>query len=288
VSGEVLAFFNTVEPKQSDAFVFSDEGRRLRQRFNVARSRDGGRTWSPAEPFSIGGVPRDTYIGIPPVVFPDGRLLLPVEATGANREELILAAESTDGGRTFDPATTWVHDPTGTVSYGDARPTMLPDGRIVFLVWAFATKTEETLPVHRCVSSDGGRTWSAPRGVGVMSQIMAPLALDDERRMLAVSNVRTMPEGIRLWYSTDAGESWDGAPPVMMWDARAERITGEPLRDATGKADEGRIWDALPSFSFGTPQLQPTGPADKFALTYYATVAGILHVRCCRFRARLP
>ena len=58
---------------------------------------------------------------------------------------------------------------------------------------------------------------------------------------------------------------------------------GKPL-PATGdqRSYEG-VWDALPTFTFGTPDLVSLPDASVF-LAYYATINGVTHIRACRFR----
>ena len=84
-------------------------------------------------------------------------------------------------------------------------------------------------------SDDEGRTWSPPRPLRIVGQITAPLALPDET-IIAASNYRLDPPGLRLWRSEDGGASWPG-PPIQMWDPSQSRITAEPLAapGTTGK-----------------------------------------------------
>ena len=106
--------------------------------------------------------------------------------------------------------------------------------------------------------------------------------------MIAASNVRVSPQGIYLWFSCNAGESWNTEPPIIMWNALKERMVGAVTAPSTAAdADQGKLWAALPGFTFGTPELIRLAD-DLFVLTYYATVCGIAHVRACRFRVLFP
>ena len=281
--GTVLALFKTVEAKDPQAFIFSEQGRTLRQRFYVARSLDRGETWSPAEPGTLPGTPRDHYVGTRPVLLADGRLFLAIEATD-ERGEVVLGSMSSDNGATWEPAWTCAADADAKISHGDPRIAQLPDGRLLMMMWTWITKTEETLSVHACSAKDGGRTWSKPASTGVPSQIMAPLSIDGGR-LVAVSNVRKPPQGIRLWVSSDCGQTWSTDRPIQMWDVAAERMLGVPLAAGASAPPLGQevIWDALPSFSFGLPDLVNVGKG-QFVLTYYATIKNALHVRACRFQ----
>ena len=114
-----------------------------------------------------------------------------------------------------------------------------------------------------------------------MGQITDPLAIDNDL-VLAASNYRWSPEGIRLWTSRHAGMSWPVEDSVQMWDSKEQAIVAEvrPLRDHNGNQ---RVWNALPEFTFGTPNLKRL-PDDTFLLTYYAEIDSKPNTRACRFR----
>src|SRR5579872_5709874 len=252
--GAVLAIFKTVEARDPEAYIFSEEGRKIPQRLYISRSTDGGKTWPAPQKHQLIGAPRDNAVGTRPLLLPGGDLLIPVEATGQHGQQVTLVVFSSDGGLTLQPAITCAEDATGRVGYGDARLTILRDGRIVMLTWTYLNATEETLAVHRSVSTDMGRTWSKPASTGVDSQIMTPLALEAEK-LIAVSTVRTSPEGIRLWFSSDAGATWNQDSVVQMWDPNDEKLKGTVLQssDKVSKLTSEKIWQSLPGFTFGTP-----------------------------------
>ena len=96
--------------------------------------------------------------------------------------------------------------------------------------------------------------------------------------VVAASNYRLPPEGIRLWGSRDRGESWAGLGPIQMWDPVANRMVGEPMAPSEEAAvDAGGLWDALDRFTFGTPDLVLLNDG-SLLMTYYATLKGITHV----------
>src|SRR4051794_30804512 len=70
-----------------------------------------------------------------------------------------------------------------------------------------------------------------------------------------------------------------------MWDPRADRVLGEvmPVADMAREGAGGKVWQALPGFTFGVPDLLRLEP-QVVLLTYYATLPGIIHVRACRFQ----
>ncbi len=156
--GTILALFATVEAKKPDVYILSEEGRKLRQQLYTVRSKDGGETWSIPEPHNLAGAPRNIYISGRPLLLPNGDLFIPMEATVELGQEIILASISSDGGLTFSPVITCAEDETGKFSYGDPGCTLLPNGRIIMLIWTWLSETEETLAVHRYISTDNGRS----------------------------------------------------------------------------------------------------------------------------------
>jgi hypothetical protein len=245
----------------------------------MCRSDDGGHSWNAPVELELKGGPRDTFLGSRPLVLAKGRLLVPVEATGEHGQQMMMGCFSEDGGRTLSPLFTIAHDATGKLGFGDGKFAILPDGRIVMLTWTYRNASEETIHVHRCTSSDGGRTWSRPEPTNVVCQIMTPLSLGDGS-LIAAGNVRTPPEGIRLFRSIDAGATWIGTP-VQLWDARQLKVTAVPLAINAAPVSGEKIWSALPSMTFGSPELTMLA-GGEILLTYYAIEKGVTHVRACR------
>ncbi len=277
---KVVAFFKTVEAKKADVYIFSEEGRQLRQNAYMCSSIDGGRHWNAPVKIDLLGGPRDTFLGSRPLTLPGGRLLIPVEATGQYGQQFMMGMFSDDGGKTVSPLFDIAHDVTGRLGFGDGKLSLLPDGRMVMHVWTYLNETEETIAVHRCVSSDGGRTWTPPEPTNVVCQIMNPIVLPTGT-LLAAGTVRTHPAGIRLFQSLDGGATWNGTP-IQLWDEQELRITGVPLAITSKLDQDEKLWAALPSFAFGWPELTRL-PDEDVLLTYYACVNEITHIRACRF-----
>jgi hypothetical protein len=207
---------------------------------------------------------------------------VPIECripSGVNATALII---SHDDGRTFTPPLMVAGDETGRLNLCDARFDLLPDGRIIALLWTFLQENERTIEVHRTFSTDHGLTWSNPEALGFVGQITAPLVLS-AGRVLAASNYRHPPLGSLLWHSNDGGVSWAVDQPIQLWDAEAGCINGQPVTIPPLADVEERVWDELQRFSFGTPDLVRLADGTVL-LTYYATLRGIIHVRACGLR----
>jgi hypothetical protein len=282
--GALVSIFTTLESQPEGTFAFSAAGKQLRSHLYVCRSRDGGRTWSAPREHHLVGTTRNTYIGSRPLLRADGTLVLPVEGISEKGEEINYVTFSRDGAESFSPASECARDPEAKTGYGDVRLAELPDGKLVILLWTWVYATEETLNVHRCVSADGGLTWSAPARTNVRCQILSPAVYGDGT-LVAVGNVRWPPApGVYLWVSRSAGRKWNAATPVLMWDGLQERLVGKALRPAGAAmtAAQEKIWQALPGFTFGTPEVTYL-EKNLFLLTYYAMQDKVMQIRACRF-----
>jgi len=178
----------------------------------LAESLDGGRTWS--EPW-------DLDYRLPDIIVPGQFLKLPGGVLGMPCEvwyewdkgfrdgpstRLIL---SRDGGKSWPEAGILAKDETRTLIYGDPRLSLLPDGRLIALMWTYDFVAEKDLPVHRTESSDNGRTWRKVHNTGLTGQITSPAFLLN-KVLLAVYQKRFGAEaGLRAILSYDAGLSWD-------------------------------------------------------------------------------
>ena len=282
--GTVLAMFTAVDVKHADDYIFSEVGRQLDHRFYVASSGDHGRTWARPHLHVIQNTPSLRYINSRPLALSDGDLIVPIEVTTASKQQAVMVSRYSSSTGIFEPAFSCADDPTGHLSFGDPKLVRLPDGRVLLWLWAFVNATEETVQAHTCVSNDNGHTWSKPSPTELCCQNSALLSLADGRVVVA-GNVRMPPEGIRLWCSSDAGKSWDTQVTLQMWDARKHEMIGEVMSAAgpSGKdPSDGKLWESLPGFTFGSPDLVPADDGAAL-LTYYVLEDGFVDVRACRF-----
>ena len=285
--GTLVAMFTTVANAQADTYVFSTAGRELGQKFYVASSNDDGASWS-AQEHVIPNAPRLTYINSRPVMLSDGDLLVPLEATieeenSERTRQCILFARYSVKSKQFGPAIRVADDPTGKLSFGDPRLTRLADGRLLMLMWTFLNDTEETIAAHKCISKDDGVTWTTPVATDLLCQIPTPLEIDSTH-MIAAGNLRVPPAGNRIWHSCDEGKTWNICAPIQLWDVEQGRIINEKvdngIPDRKPQEEGTKIWNELPNFTFGTPDLVRLED-DTVLFTYYATLDDIIHVRAC-------
>jgi len=282
-NGSLLTVFTVVEVDKSGKYVFDGGGAQLQCLCFIARSNDVGRSWSQAALLLIPCRMRQG-ISSKPLVLKNGEIFLHGEHVLPNGVTAIFVGFSKDDGHQFGTFTDFITDHEGKLNYCDARFAILPEGKILAMLWTFRQDNEQTIDVHSSISPDFGRTWSVPRPVGKLGQITVPLAID-AGRFIAVSNYREPLDGIRLWFSVDGGNSWLVEQPIQMWDPHQNRVVGKPIAAISDQNGSQTVWEALPGFTFGTPDIVQM-PDNTLLLSYYATISQVIHIRACRFRIK--
>ena len=276
--GSLTCIVTTTVVTAEDSYIFSEEGFEQDRRYYKCHS-DDGIEWSSAERLGHLTAHRFGMSGIG-FLAKNGRMFfsgaVPSATTGMR---VSVGLFSDDNGKTLGEPFEVVTDSARVVNYDDPNFTVFPDGTVVGLFWTFREGDEATVEVHRCVSEDNGSTWSKPVGVGMLGQIAVPLALDDNR-MLVASNFRQRPDGIRLWLSNDRGLSF--GDPIQMWDDGQGKMLGEPVARSAQRTRNDGVWDELQRFRFGTPDVMRLDDG-TFLLSYYGTVDEVIHMRVCRF-----
>ncbi|HWQ90324.1 MAG TPA: sialidase family protein [Clostridia bacterium] len=170
----------------------------------MIRSTDGGLTWSPRYS-SIVNSPHG------PVQLSDGRLLYAgVELWSASRK--VGVCESRDDGQTWR----WLSDiPTRPGDdyreYHELHAVETADGRVVVQIRNHNSKNrDETLQTE---STDGGKTWSEPHGIGVWGLPSALLRLRNGNLLMTYGH-RRAPLGNQARLSVDHGRTW--SEPVII------------------------------------------------------------------------
>ena len=179
-------------------FMTYDSGRKsgTHQAFSV-RSADGGRTWSPPEPIPTPFAQLEA-VSTPPRLLPDGRLLLTPYGnnTGDPRSYKHAAVlESRDLGRTWRT----LAEIKSTRGYVLLEPDVvrLPEGRLLVVMRSTMTASEST---------DGGRTWSEPRELGIAGD--CPYLLLTSKNVLLCGIRNRDARSTCVIHSTDFGRTW--------------------------------------------------------------------------------
>ncbi|MBE0543367.1 MAG: exo-alpha-sialidase [Verrucomicrobia bacterium] len=167
----------------------------------MLRSTDGGTNWS--APFSC-------LVNSPhgPIQLRDGRLLYPGKElwTGDKR---VGVAESDDDGQSWRwLATIPVRPGDAMENYHELHGVECADGRILVQIRNHnETNNRETL---QCESTDGGKTWTTPRAIGVWGLPSHLLRLRDDSLLMSYGH-RRAPLGNQARLSRDHGQTWSEA-----------------------------------------------------------------------------
>ena len=179
----------------------------------MLRSTDGGMTWS--APYRV---PVNSPHG--PVPTSGGRLIYAGKKLWDPGRKVGFC-ESIDDGITWR----WISDiparpGDNLIEYHELHTIEAADGRIIVQIRNHNPANErETL---QCESSDGGRTWSGPRPIGVWGLPSHLLRLRDGR-LLMTYGYRRAPFGNLARISEDHGRTWS-APLVISDDGNGSDL----------------------------------------------------------------
>ncbi len=136
----------------------------------------------------------------------DGRILLPLSDVPHYR--VVFIVESRDGGRTWGAARPVAAGP----GHAFEEPAILRGrgDRLILVLRDNATRR-----LHRCLSEDGGRTWTSPVPLPVFGYPAQLLRLGDGR-ILMTYGWRQPDFGVRAVVSEDDGTTWQSDRPVVI------------------------------------------------------------------------
>ena len=250
----------------------------------VSRSSDGGVTWSELERVDTG-----PFDAIGPggnlVTTTDGTMVAAAEwggeAPGESRPDWAsLITRSSDGGRTWEE---WqqVHGPKDGLYFFDLRIAGLSDGRLLAVYWTHDMERDQGVNVHTARSSDKGRTWTEPQDAGFWGQVTDIAGLQSGR-VIAVTNHRRDPLGVRAMLSEDGGARFDEDEHVELWGLEPARVRSAPVFSKRRDVVEN-VLDSYHHFTFGTPSVTPLSDG-IIAIAFYVTEEHVTYVRCCRMK----
>jgi hypothetical protein len=219
----------------------------------VARSTDGGKTWSSPEridawPMRVAG-PWDN-----PVEMPDGTLLLAVYGTVNEARAVGTYTEpsratllwSDDQGLNWYAYGTIAYDPSGLRHFYEPSITRTPDGRLIALSRERLGVFGNNPPggyLHFSESEDGGATWSPSRRTEIWGYPADLVTLKDGS-ILNVYGHRKDPMSVKVVVSPD-GRSWREENASMLYEAPNYDTRG--LGGSTGAIDSGYRHIGYPS-----------------------------------------
>lgn len=198
--------------------VWQEENHGLKKNDPIfAVSKDLGRTWS--EPKVI---PKPTPGSIEApgamAVTRDGGWIACYSPYNSFDKSVSVAHEQVVFLRSDDEGATWWssqmlkfdNPDDGTA---ESWVTELTDGRLLGACWHMSYATSEDYPNPFALSSDGGRTWTAPRAIGIAGQTIALMPLPGGLAGVLYNQRRKDPAGVRL-----AIVQFDGNVPNIVAD----------------------------------------------------------------------
>lgn len=251
----------------------------------VFRSQDQGDHWSPAEQVEFKPFNGTATVGEVSSLS-DGTLIGTGETGGdgvriGKDHWVTLVSGSQDGGRTWDEVRA-VHQSVNP-HYYDLCITQLADGRWLAAYWTHDMKLNQGVNVHMALSSDGGRIWSEPHDAGFWGQ-RTDICTLQSGRVLAVTNHRRSPLGIRALLSADDGTTFDEAQHIEIWGVDPARIRSAPTAASRQDVVEN-VLDSYHHFTFGTPASAQLSDG-TIVVAFYVTEESVTYVRCCRMVER--
>jgi len=230
----------------------------------VARSTNGGRTWSRPATAAVGAAGKQSVNGALPLVRPNGSLVVAFTAVAGTLRgpDEVAAATSTDGGVTFMPQQRVAVVPRSPLSFFAFRAPQFVSGDVdgdgtVYLAWqgCIATPCEDAEIM--LATSPEGTSWSTP--------VRIPTATEEAhvQSFLPALAIQPGTRGTRarltlLYYTMDCGRlvcpidagvisSADGG---RTWGA-PQRLSAQPMPpDWLANTNQGRMLGDYVSISY--------------------------------------
>ena len=186
-------------------------------------SEDMGESWSaPTEIICSWG--RHVEASAPVTVLKDGTLITPItgfpdwegKPHGKTEGHALI---STDGGGSWSDSSVCMSFDNDEVTAYEQRMCVLESGTVVNIGWNESLRSGERLDNHYTISTDGGRSWSAPRSTGIRGQASSVCAIGGER-LLAIHAVRRDTDRPGIYaYIVDLSEGeWNITKEMLVWE----------------------------------------------------------------------
>lgn len=181
----------------------------------------------------------------------------------------------------FDEGRTWPHcvevanDPAGRLMYWDAHAVVVARSHCLATFWTFDHAENCDRTIHLAESHDYGTTWSAPRDLGIVGQVVEPVPLGGNRLLLIVVD-RFETRSICAFLSNDMGHTFDESIVVYR---HPESVVEEGKNAATADyLQDMELW------TFGRVQAAVFDD-DHVAVAYYAGDRASTGIYCASLRA---
>ena len=137
--------------------------------------------------------------------------------------------------------------------------------------WAYDRVAAQDLPNQYALSADGGKTWTAPRAMGLNGQTHTPLPLPDGRILSAYRRLDV--PGLWAAVSRLEGDDLVVEDQAPLWGAHSAGLTGHSDNMAQNFA----------VLKFGAPHMLPL-PDGSIHLVFWAVEDGVGSARWLKFR----
>jgi hypothetical protein len=284
--GRLLLFASWFDRSEPERPMIDPETEGIwHSRLLMCSSEDNGRTWGPWKEVLTPGLTGCALTG-PPLIWSDGTIGLAFESfkhfdDPAPARHAAWLALSENGGDSFDRLCLVAQDPQHQVYYWDQRLSAgSAPGDFTGLFWTHDRLRQQDLTVHILSASIHARSMEQNqiRSTSIPGQIAAPVALTEDT-LLAFVVDREHPGTLRLWRSSDRGQSW---PPedsliVHTHDERAALSQGK------FQIDFNQYWDDMQKWSFGHPAARMIDD-NHVLLAFYAGLPNQMSIHWAKVR----
>lgn len=241
----------------------------------LSRSDDDAQSWSDWWHVSMPDEIGPPSLTSPLLMLADGRLAMSIETNktyldGGNWDQRAVLLFSHDEGRTWTAPVVSAHDASNAIFNWDLRVGAAPDGRLVSFAWTFDRLAGEYRNIHRRISADFGRTWSAPEDIGFADQAARPDMMSDGRVVLAyVDRFGSRSIRARLASGVDAAFAPESEIVIHSQHQETRSDTGSSLGEALADME---MW------SFGLPSATALRNG-QVMVVYYAGTSDCMDIR---------
>lgn len=247
----------------------------------LSDSHDNGETW---QPWRVVELPADigpASLTNPILKLPGGTLAMSIETNkhyldSSPWRQRVVLFHSDDGGRSWGTPVVSGQDQHGRIFYWDQRAGVAPDGRIAAFEWTYDKQDGTYLNIHRAISADGGRSWSAFEDLDITDQPGHPAVLPDGRVVLPwVDRFHTRSIRARLAPAVDAPFEPDSE--VVLYQLE------QPGATVSSGESTGELLAEMAVWTFGLPYAEALPDGDVLVL-YYAGTEQALDIHSVRLR----